>query len=233
MSHDDIDRGIVSKLNEDGRMSSKDIAAALNVSEGTVRNRVARMVESGSLRVAGLISPDASPGKQLILLGVNLSCSQELVGKAEEISKLDAVLSVYITAGAVRSDSGGVAGHEKRVDRIPWRPFGEGQGGRLDRELPCDEKPGQVGAAPRPLSFSGVFAGTRKNAGKTILKSVLLSPCRAAHFHLEHFRVLRLQPELGGSLPVEGEYPLVEAVSARVQISLMLRLVQPKKSRLP
>ena len=99
MSCDDLDRGIIAKLNDDGRASNKDIAASLGVSEGTVRNRVGKLTEFGALKVAGLVNPDLSPGKQLVLLGVNLSCSKELTRRAEEIAALSGVLAVHITAG--------------------------------------------------------------------------------------------------------------------------------------
>ncbi len=99
MSHDDLDRGIVAKLNGDGRISNKDIAAALDISEGTVRNRIGKLIEDGALKVTGLVNPDMSPEKQLMLLGVKLSCSKDLARKAKEIAGLKDVLSVYITAG--------------------------------------------------------------------------------------------------------------------------------------
>jgi Lrp/AsnC family transcriptional regulator for asnA, asnC and gidA len=99
MNADALDRRILGLLNRDGRASNKDIAAALNVSEGTVRNRIRKLSDAGALRVAGLIDPDISSDKQLLLLGVNIACSRELTKKAAEIAKLEDVQSAYITAG--------------------------------------------------------------------------------------------------------------------------------------
>ncbi len=96
---DEMDRRIIAILNEDGRASNKDIAARLNVSEGTLRNRCHKLSDAGLLRVSGLINPDDSPSKQLMLLGVNITCSRDLTKKAVEISKLADVQSAYITAG--------------------------------------------------------------------------------------------------------------------------------------
>ena len=99
MTTDAMDRHIIAILNQDGRVNNKDIAAQLKISEGTVRNRVRRLMEEGLLRVSGLINPDDSPTKQLMLLGVNIACSRNLSKTAAEIAGLEGVQSAYITAG--------------------------------------------------------------------------------------------------------------------------------------
>jgi Lrp/AsnC family transcriptional regulator for asnA, asnC and gidA len=96
---DPLDRRIIAALNRDGRITNKEIAALLKVSEGTVRNRVRKLTEAGLLRVAGLIRPDDAPAKQLLLLGITISCSRELTRKAEAIARLEGVQSAHITAG--------------------------------------------------------------------------------------------------------------------------------------
>ena len=52
MTTDAMDRHIIAILNQDGRVNNKDIAAQLKISEGTVRNRVRRLMEEGLLRVS-------------------------------------------------------------------------------------------------------------------------------------------------------------------------------------
>ena len=96
---DELDTKIIEILNRDGRINNKDIAAALSVSEGTVRNRINKLRESGLLTISGLISPDNVDSKQMVYLGINVSKSKNLLKKAEQISKLDNVLSVCITSG--------------------------------------------------------------------------------------------------------------------------------------
>ena len=94
-----LDKKIVAVLNQDGRVTNKDIAQQLNVSEGTVRNRIRKLLDSKQLKVTGLIAPDASACKQLILLGLNVAVSKDLNSKADEISRLQGVLAVHITTG--------------------------------------------------------------------------------------------------------------------------------------
>lgn len=94
-----LNRQIIATLNQDGRVTNKDIAQQLDVSEGTVRNRIIKLLDSGQLKVTCLIHPDASPSKQLVLLGLNVAVSKDLNNKADEISRLEGVQSVHITTG--------------------------------------------------------------------------------------------------------------------------------------
>jgi Lrp/AsnC family transcriptional regulator for asnA, asnC and gidA len=96
---DETDRQMIRILNQDGRITNNDMATQLNVSEGTVRNRIKKLSDAGLLKVAGLINPDDSPDKQLMLLGVNITSSKDLTKKAAELAKLPNVESAYITAG--------------------------------------------------------------------------------------------------------------------------------------
>ena len=99
MQTDEIDRRIIELLNQDGRIGHNAIAARLDISEGTVRNRLAKLTADGRLRVTGQVNPDAAPAKQLMLLGIRIACSKDLAKKAAEIAHLEDVLSASITAG--------------------------------------------------------------------------------------------------------------------------------------
>ena len=96
---DDVDNGLIGILGRDARMNNKAIAAALGVSEGTVRNRIRKLTEDGVLKLSGLVDPDKDFKTQLVMLGVNLSATSELSRKAREISSLQGVKSVAITTG--------------------------------------------------------------------------------------------------------------------------------------
>ena len=54
---DQIDLDIISYLQSDGRTPFTDIAKALDVSEGTVRNRVARLIQDRVLQIVGMVDP--------------------------------------------------------------------------------------------------------------------------------------------------------------------------------
>jgi len=96
---DKLDKKIISLLSDDGRVSNNEIARILEVSEGTIRNRIRRMTEDGTLKVTGLVSPDAIEDKELVLLGVKVAVSRDLSIIAEKISLLPEVQNVSITTG--------------------------------------------------------------------------------------------------------------------------------------
>lgn len=54
---DEIDRGILGELQEDGRRAFREIARNLGISERTVRARVRRMQDGGLLRFIAFIDP--------------------------------------------------------------------------------------------------------------------------------------------------------------------------------
>ena len=54
---DSLDRDIIAHLQYDGRMPYTDIAADLDISEGSVRRRVKRMIEEGILQIVGIVEP--------------------------------------------------------------------------------------------------------------------------------------------------------------------------------
>ncbi len=55
---DQIDLDIISYLQSDGRMPFTDIAKSLDISEGTVRNRVARLMQEHVLQIVGMVDPN-------------------------------------------------------------------------------------------------------------------------------------------------------------------------------
>ena len=54
---DTIDQEIIKLLQHDGRTPYTDIAKALDISEGTVRNRIARLIEQEIIQIVGLVDP--------------------------------------------------------------------------------------------------------------------------------------------------------------------------------
>lgn len=57
---DDLDIAIIQELQQDGRASFTDIAAKLNVSHGTIRNRVSRLQDDQVLKFIGWVNPIAA-----------------------------------------------------------------------------------------------------------------------------------------------------------------------------
>jgi Lrp/AsnC family transcriptional regulator for asnA, asnC and gidA len=96
---DELDQKIVCALQQDGRCGNNEIARDLDVSEGTVRNRIRKLSDAGILKIAGMINPDMIPEKQLVFLGVKVAISRDLDKIAGRIKDLNEVKSVSITTG--------------------------------------------------------------------------------------------------------------------------------------
>lgn len=99
MKFDDTDMNIIEILKENGRVQNNEIATRLNISEGTVRNRIKKLTDNKLLSIQGLINPEQIIDRQIIFLGINISEIRHLEIAAEQISNLDKVTSVYMVTG--------------------------------------------------------------------------------------------------------------------------------------
>ena len=97
MKIDDINLAII-KMLRDGRVSYRDMAQALDLSETTVRTRATKLIEEGLLDVCGVVSAENIPGHTLAYIGVKLS-TPDLVRKAQEASALKGVVAVAVVTG--------------------------------------------------------------------------------------------------------------------------------------
>jgi Lrp/AsnC family transcriptional regulator, regulator for asnA, asnC and gidA len=96
---DSLNRVIIRMLQEDGRTPFKTIAAALNVSEGTIRNRFNRMKEAGHLRVVALADPAAINYRADAMLGIKVGPDHTPEQVATRLRQHSAVVYVLWVSG--------------------------------------------------------------------------------------------------------------------------------------
>jgi Lrp/AsnC family transcriptional regulator for asnA, asnC and gidA len=95
---DTLDRSIVALLQEDGRMRYTTIAKALDVTEGTVRNRVARLLEEKAIQIIGVLDPHRMGFNAPAIIGVSIQ--PPLLEKAAvEIAAMQEVSYLIMVAG--------------------------------------------------------------------------------------------------------------------------------------
>ncbi len=99
MKLDRIDHGIIDILQQNGRAPNNEIALAVGVSEGTVRNRIVRLISEQLLRIKGLINPSHITEKQYIFLGIRIAVNKDSIETAQAIVELPNVKSVCIVTG--------------------------------------------------------------------------------------------------------------------------------------
>lgn len=71
--YDDLNRQIIGMLQRDGRVSFRTIAETLDVSEGTVRNRVNWMKDAGQLAIVAIVDPSSITYRSDAMLGVKIA----------------------------------------------------------------------------------------------------------------------------------------------------------------
>ena len=96
---DATDLQILAILRENGRTPNNEIAARLSISEGTVRNRIKKMMDSGFLAVRGLTNPNLREDKEIIFILMNVSPHRDWDMVARRIADLPGVLSVCMLTG--------------------------------------------------------------------------------------------------------------------------------------
>ena len=95
---DNIDRKIILELQKDARRQFKLIAKKLNVSEGTIKNRVTRLINRGILKLEARVNPFALPNQISAVVGVNLK-ERNHEEKIKAIEKIPGITSVWNAAG--------------------------------------------------------------------------------------------------------------------------------------
>lgn len=96
---DETDIKIVKELEKDARASFRKIADNLDVSEGTVYNRVNRMQEEGIIKGFSARSDSMKLGKDLVaVIGLRVH-GGHLVEVEEELSRRDPIRCVYDVTG--------------------------------------------------------------------------------------------------------------------------------------
>ncbi len=96
---DDLDRRIIALLQADGRMSTLDIAKALESTSSTIRKRIRRLEDTGTMRVVAVTDFVAAGYDVLLAIGIEVeSRNAEDVGL--DLAALPDVFSVNLTTGA-------------------------------------------------------------------------------------------------------------------------------------
>jgi Lrp/AsnC family transcriptional regulator for asnA, asnC and gidA len=95
---DDIDLAILGALQHDGRRPFTDIAQKLGVSEGTVRNRVAKLVNESVLKIVGIVDPASLEYNAPAIIGISVS-EGDVEKIAEEIAAFPEVSYLVMVSG--------------------------------------------------------------------------------------------------------------------------------------
>lgn len=94
---DDTNKAIIRQL-KDGRKAYSAIAEELGITENTVRSRVNKLIEDGTLSISGLVNLQEMPGLQVAMMGIKVK-TLDLERKARELTALRGVISCAVVTG--------------------------------------------------------------------------------------------------------------------------------------
>lgn len=96
---DDLDKNLIRHLSEDGRMPAKNLAEKLDISNPTVNTRMKQLINSGVLKIAGLVDIFRAKGLIMALVAVGVEDDSRLDETLTKISELEDVHSAYAVTG--------------------------------------------------------------------------------------------------------------------------------------
>lgn len=99
MKIDNVDIQIIRCLEENGRIPNNEIANRLSLSEGTVRNRIHKLLNCNFLRIKGLTNPNIRQDKLLIFILVKVALHKEWEKIGKKLAEIPEVKSVSMVTG--------------------------------------------------------------------------------------------------------------------------------------
>jgi DNA-binding Lrp family transcriptional regulator len=98
MNKESIDQQLVKLLGQDARQSAEQLAKKLNINAATVRRKIKRLIQNGSLHIVGVVDPVhfGLPLGAVITLGV---VPNKLESTLEEINEQPEIKWVVTTTG--------------------------------------------------------------------------------------------------------------------------------------
>ena len=95
---DQLDRRIVDLLTVDARVSNRQIAAQLGVTEGTIRGRINRLEEGGAIRLTAVTNVAFAGSPKVVLIGIQAHHA-ELKALSQRIAAMPEIGCVILMLG--------------------------------------------------------------------------------------------------------------------------------------
>ena len=95
---DELDRRIIELLSRDARVSNRQIAVRLGVTEGTIRGRIKRLEEENCIRLTAVTNPAYTGSPKVVLIGIQVD-QGDLKSVCHALNAMHEVGCVIVTLG--------------------------------------------------------------------------------------------------------------------------------------
>lgn len=95
---DELDRKVIDLLTVDARVSNRQIAAKLGVTEGTIRGRIHRLEKEGAIRLTAVTNVKFVGSPKVVLIGIQAQHS-ELKTVSQKIAAMPEIGCVIVMLG--------------------------------------------------------------------------------------------------------------------------------------
>jgi Lrp/AsnC family transcriptional regulator, regulator for asnA, asnC and gidA len=95
---DELDRKVIDLLTIDARVSNRQIAAKLGVTEGTIRGRIHRLEKEGAIRLTAVTNVKYVGSPKVVLIGIQVQHS-ELKTVSQKIAAMPEIGCVIVMLG--------------------------------------------------------------------------------------------------------------------------------------
>ena len=153
MQTDGVDESIMNLLREDGRLSNREVARRLDVSEGTVRQRLKKLEDANAIRMGVVVDP-VKLGIGIgatVLLTVQPRCVEKVLDafcKLPEAKYVATIMGPFnIFVSMTSTNLADAALFDRRANRtVRWRGAcrSASDGQRTETRLPPDRDPAET-----------------------------------------------------------------------------------------
>lgn len=95
---DEVDSRIIAALREDGRKSNVELGREIGVSEGTIRKRVARLIQEGVMQVIAVANPPKLGYQIEVMIGIHADI-EKVKEIADRLAGMEEVRTAFISSG--------------------------------------------------------------------------------------------------------------------------------------
>jgi Lrp/AsnC family transcriptional regulator for asnA, asnC and gidA len=95
---DDVSRAIIAQLQQDGRRAYATIGKAVGLSEAAVRQRVQKLIDSGTMQIVAVTDPQQIGFARQLMIGINID--GDLDATAKSLGEIPELVYIILTAGS-------------------------------------------------------------------------------------------------------------------------------------